>query len=518
MSHELASSKTQEENNTTGTSTTTPSSGSTGSSTTGATGGGSALDKLLPPLEENQEEKKSEKTQNCVTWSKNILASAKISTFTQQYRDNKEYTPDVKKEVSEKNADKNRYHHIFCADENRVVLKDRTPANDYIHASWMEMPDGVQFISTQGPIKATVPDFWHMIYTEKCAVIVMLCQYQESDQEKCQKYYSDTSETTFGDYKVKVVEKTTEMFVPVKYTVLQVTKKNSSVKHLVHHFWYYDWHDQVAPLDPVPMIRMYKAVLKKASGKPIVVHCSAGVGRTATFVGIHLGISMIRDNSSTEMPEIMKRLRQMRLGSIQSQLQYVFLIVLILQAFIEEKVIKRDKLFETLLKKYAGITSKVIAAIAKEEEEKRRQQKKEEAREAKEREKEAEWEKIREKEKKEREEKKEKEKEAPALREEKKKEKTLETPSKQPLMRKDPPSRPARRLPNTGEEKTSRECASRYDSSVAERSSNNKQRSVYMKWPLSSKEKRSKHERQKVGGVKKNTTRKTKKKPSSTGH
>ncbi|EGT37743.1 hypothetical protein CAEBREN_31936 [Caenorhabditis brenneri] len=113
---------------------------------------------------------------------------------------------------------------------------------------------------------------------------------------------------------------------------------------------------------------------------------------------------------------------------------------------------------------------------------------------------------------KEREEKKEKEKEAPALsggeEEGENTGDTLQTASYEK----------ARRLPNTGEEKTSRECASRYDSSVAERSSNNKQRSVYMKWPLSSKEKRSKHERQKVGGVKKNTTRKTKKKPSSTGH
>lgn len=106
-----------------------------------------------------------------------------------------------------------------------MVLKERDPSNDYIHASWMVMPDGFQFISTQGPIKNTIADFWHMVYTEKCHVIVMLCQYIEEDQEKCQRYFSDTSEKEYGDYRVKVVEKTVELWNPVKVTGIQVQKK-----------------------------------------------------------------------------------------------------------------------------------------------------------------------------------------------------------------------------------------------------------------------------------------------------
>uniref|UniRef100_A0A1I7T4A2 Protein-tyrosine phosphatase n=1 Tax=Caenorhabditis tropicalis TaxID=1561998 RepID=A0A1I7T4A2_9PELO len=469
------------------------------------------------------EEKKSEKSMNCVKWSRNVLENAKISKITQEYREFKEYKPEVRTNICEKMSDKNRYNHIFCADENRVILKDRDASNDYIHASWMDMPDGVQFISTQGPIKSTIVDFWHMIFTEKCSVIVMLCNYTESDQEKCQKYFYDT-EKEFGDYKVKMIEKTAELFNPVRYTVIQLTKKNSSVKHIVHHFWYYDWHDQIAPLDPAPMIKMYKAVLKKTNGKPIVVHCSAGVGRTATFVGIHFGCTTIRENPSIDMVEILKRLRKMRLGSIQSQLQFIFLIVLIIQCFIEDKIIKKDAQFDLLLKKYGDVTKRVTRAILDEEERKKSQLKKEEDREAKEREKEKEWEKYRESKNKDKEAEKEANKEAPVVKEDKKKDKTVEANSKQPTLTGKPTptprgtSHPNRRLANHGVDRTSKEAASKYESSVAEeRSRNTKQKSVYVKWPLSDKEKRSKQEKH-SHFVKKRTVKKSKKKPSSTGH
>lgn len=169
--------------------------------------------------------KKAEKIENCVTWSKNILKNARISSFTQEYRENKEYKPPVSHAVSASHGEKNRYRHIYCADENRVILKDRDKDNDYIHASWMKMPDDVQFISTQGPIERTLEDFWHMIYTEKAPVIVMLCNYIEDEQEKCHHYFDAEKEQKFGEYKVKVVEKSVELFNPVKYSVIQVTKK-----------------------------------------------------------------------------------------------------------------------------------------------------------------------------------------------------------------------------------------------------------------------------------------------------
>lgn len=172
---------------------------------------------------------------------------------------------------------------------------------------------------------------------------------------------------------------------------------------MVHHYWYHNWHDQVAPLDPSPMVKMYKAVLKRAGFKPIVVHCSAGVGRTSTFVGIHFAYCMILDDPNVGMVDILKKLRKMRLGSIQSQLQYVFLVCCLIQLFIDEKYIKRDDLFEILLKKYSDVTKKVTNVIEAQENQKKKQEerelRKQEERERKEEQKEKEREERREKEK-----------------------------------------------------------------------------------------------------------------------
>ncbi|CAI5445206.1 unnamed protein product [Caenorhabditis angaria] len=283
--------------------------------------------------------------ENCDMWTRNFLSKARITKITAEYRDIKDWKPDkFSVKTCEKNADKNRYKSTLCADQNRVVLKDRDASNDYIHASWMDMPDSVRFISTQGPIKSTIADFWHMIFTEKCQVIVMLCNYVE-DTEKCAKYFSADSEVTHGEYRIKVVDKQSEPWSPVRWTVLRV-KNKKDVKLTVHHFWYYDWHDQIAPLDPSPMIKLYKMALQTANGSPIVVHCSAGVGRTATFVGIHLGAEMIKVDPTVDFQNVMKSLRQMRLGAIQSQLQYIF------------------------LQKYSGITAKVHSKIVEEEKKK----------------------------------------------------------------------------------------------------------------------------------------------------
>ncbi|VDM71262.1 unnamed protein product [Strongylus vulgaris] len=72
-----------------------------------------------------------------------------------------------------------RYNDIICIDATRVVLKDRPPDDDYIHASWMTMPDGQKYICTQGPLLECLDDFWHMITSEKSKVIVMLCNFNE---------------------------------------------------------------------------------------------------------------------------------------------------------------------------------------------------------------------------------------------------------------------------------------------------------------------------------------------------
>lgn len=130
---------------------------------------------------------------------------------------------------------------------------------------------------------------------------------------------------------------------------------------------------------------------------------------------------MIRENSSVDMVEILKRLRTMRLGAVQSQLQYVYLVVLMIELFIDDKIIKRNANYESLLKKYADVTRKVTAAIMEEEEKRRQRKKREEEKE------------------------KEQEKESPATKEEKKKENGLKTNRQRD--NREAPSKPPRKNP-----------------------------------------------------------------------
>ncbi|KAK6052727.1 Protein-tyrosine phosphatase [Cooperia oncophora] len=74
-------------------------------------------------------------------------------------------------------------------DSTRVRLKARSENDDYIHASWMTMPDNQKYLCTQGPIAETVEDFWHMVFTERSNVIVMLCSFVEEKHEKCYPYF-----------------------------------------------------------------------------------------------------------------------------------------------------------------------------------------------------------------------------------------------------------------------------------------------------------------------------------------
>ncbi|KAK5982622.1 Tyrosine-protein phosphatase domain-containing protein, partial [Trichostrongylus colubriformis] len=115
-----------------------------------------------------------------------------------------------------------RYEDVICMDSTRVILKDRTPDNDYIHANWMDMPDGQRYICTQ----ETLEDFWHMVYTEKSSVIVMLCCLREGNNEKCVLYYPRCDEecSKCGTYKVFYKEILPNPCSSVKHSVF--TLKN----------------------------------------------------------------------------------------------------------------------------------------------------------------------------------------------------------------------------------------------------------------------------------------------------
>ncbi|KIH59418.1 Protein-tyrosine phosphatase [Ancylostoma duodenale] len=333
-------------------------------------------------------------------WANITIATKPIKVLSKEFAANKKYKPSgYTTEAYDRNEPKNRYNDIICIDSTRVILRDRSSDDDYIHASWMTMPDHFKYICTQGPLLETLEDFWHMIFCERSTVLVQLCNFVEGiffpqnsglhefiqkvaryaglqvlylgKHEKCRQYFpkSKGSTESFGPYKVTNKETKPDPYDSVKHTVLEVESRGRTVT--VNHFSYLVWPDHTAPANPAPMVGCFKLCRQLAAGQPITVHCSAGIGRSATFVAIDYAWQKIRENSDAQMIDVLKDLRGQRFQAIQSPIQYIFLHMCLLELTAEENLLPRKGKYApylvsytTMLKKY---NKKVQAAEARAE-------------------------------------------------------------------------------------------------------------------------------------------------------
>uniref|UniRef100_A0A0N4W9R6 Protein-tyrosine phosphatase n=1 Tax=Haemonchus placei TaxID=6290 RepID=A0A0N4W9R6_HAEPC len=304
-----------------------------------------------------------------------ILFVQNTTALRKEFMKHKKYKPpDYTYDACKKHEEKNRhvYDDVICIDATRVILKDRPPEDDYIHANWMIMPDNQKYICTQGPIQETLEDFWHMSFTEKGTVIVMLCAFKEGKNEKCALYHPKTKNECgkFGPYRVYLKETRPNISVSVKHIVLcHATSRalTSFVEYSldVHHLSCTEWPDHTAPFDAGPIVHMMKMARLLAKGNPIIVHCSAGIGRSATFIGIDYAMQKIKEDSNTSMVEVMKDLRNQRFQSIQGIIQYIFLHICVLEAFADEGIIERKGKYKKYMADYN------LAAKMKQQEEKK---------------------------------------------------------------------------------------------------------------------------------------------------
>ncbi|PIC40280.1 hypothetical protein B9Z55_011679 [Caenorhabditis nigoni] len=269
----------------------------------------------------------------------------------------------------EANPDLNRYTDVRCIEETRVILKNHE--RDYIHASWMRMPgkDQTTYITTQGPLPETLTDFWHMIYQEKISYVLMLCTLFEGGVEKCVLYYPEKlgEVVKFGRYEITLTECKEEAIAGTIWNALTVvdTADPASEPLYMNHVQVPWWPDQLAPEDARPMIELYKWVKNvNPKGTPICVHCSAGVGRTATFVGIDYATLRIMENPNIEMVEIVREMRAMRFQAVQSHMQFLFLYVALMQYFIDDGVVELNGRIEAFMTQYKKHAQRKLAKRA----------------------------------------------------------------------------------------------------------------------------------------------------------
>ncbi|KAL6069137.1 Proteintyrosine phosphatase [Balamuthia mandrillaris] len=237
------------------------------------------------------------------------------------------------------NRSKNRYSNVLPLEKTRVKLsqKDGQDGSDYINANWVDgLIPGSQrsYISTQGPLQETVEDFWRMVWETDSNVIVMLTKEVENDRIKCTRYWplEEGNSFTFEYLKVTLVrEKKMEDRLAIRTVFMYNAQTNSSRE--VTHFQYMDWPDHGLPESAAAfrkILHQVDRVRKPAS--PIVVHCSAGIGRTGTFCTVHATLEELNlnlKNSPDAVPKFnvlqtVLRMREQRVGMVQTKEQYMF--------------------------------------------------------------------------------------------------------------------------------------------------------------------------------------------------
>lgn len=227
----------------------------------------------------------------------------------------------------DKNPDKNRYPDIPCYDQTRVCLSkiDDAPGSDYINANHVVVNEK-QFISAQGPIQRTIGDFWRLIDEQSCQVIVMLTGIEEQGRIKCAQYWSDDQPTDVTAH-LRVTLASRRDYSD--YVIRRFTLQNldTGIVRDVLHFHFIAWRDFLAPEQPSWLLRFIKRVNEHhcPDRGPILVHCSAGVGRTGTFIAIDSLIRQIDDGAThINIFACVSQLRYQRSFLVQSIKQYIF--------------------------------------------------------------------------------------------------------------------------------------------------------------------------------------------------
>jgi protein tyrosine phosphatase len=226
------------------------------------------------------------------------------------------------------NVEKNRYSDVVPFDKNRIVLnpcKDSS-AKGYVNASLIKTSESEsisQFIATQGPLPHTMEDFWEMVIQQHCPIIVMLTRLVDNNRTvKCGDYFQDEDgPREFGNISLTTKWiKTTDTSLMLRN--LEVNYKETEDQPMsVLHIQYPEWPDHGVPKDTVAVREILKRLYQvPPSLGPIIVHCSAGIGRTGTYCAIHNTIQRILagDMSALDLAKTVALFRKQRIGMVQT--------------------------------------------------------------------------------------------------------------------------------------------------------------------------------------------------------
>ncbi|XP_046558968.1 uncharacterized protein LOC124268014 isoform X1 [Haliotis rubra] len=227
-----------------------------------------------------------------------------------------------------KNKGKNGFRGYYPYDYNRVILHDANDDDrgDYVNASYLDgYKSEKRYIAAQGPYKPDVlVDFWKMIWQEGCNTVVMVTGLVEACKMKCLQYWPEKDGVTFGDIKVTLAART--QLANYTITKLAVQNEKEGKKRDVNHLHFTSWPDHGVPDIAALLDFMWRVrVISGQQTQPIIVHCSAGIGRTGTYITIDSLVEQAQAEGVVDVVSFVSNMRGQRKNMIQTKEQYLFI-------------------------------------------------------------------------------------------------------------------------------------------------------------------------------------------------
>nr|XP_034318918.1 receptor-type tyrosine-protein phosphatase alpha isoform X1 [Crassostrea gigas] len=249
------------------------------------------------------------------------------------------------------NVPKNRYKTTFPYDHSRVVLDiQSSELSDYINANYIEGANRQkEYIATQGPKSNTLGDFWRMIWQENVSSVVMVTTLVEGEKVKCNKYWPDKDNPVlYGPMQVTLMEE--KEYACFTTRQLSVLHKKLKCTRVVTQYHYTAWPDHGVP-EPLGLLTFHNHVINTSannSQSPTIVHCSAGIGRTGTYIALDALFQTGKSTGKVNVAEFVAKMRQNRVSMIQTYEQYITVYLALNESF--KAPIKADTMIEFLNK------------------------------------------------------------------------------------------------------------------------------------------------------------------------